>query len=662
LSFVSEQRFDTEARDKLPSSFQTAVSTARASLDAEDTREEFIDTFPALSGHILEDCTAVSLVRISQVYFSMQLSRSPHLELLYIFILHCLVLESVSVEERAQHLKHLHADLLDILTGTFFPILFQAVDVVVSSTDASADIDGHLFVALIWYLIANPSLPMSEVVGSGVYQRTETIWSKLGLPPIDLVSFASQFPNPAASLPRTLDDKPLRLLPFDNDVFNDALSSIHVEVDQNIEIPFPTQAHLEFGGGMLFTDTRHWHNPNKSILPKHLGGEDTKPKDSRQRRKALRKDQNFMKVLLRQAETLTGALGTTLEQAVIAPVGSTQNSRSSKMRPSAKVSQQVTSLTWVLIHLFRIKPPPPPAGTKGKAKPLSKKEKLLMHIANSKQATKDSSSAAWWQKEVDQMKTMNSAETTTVLKSLMRNKKSKEPAIGTEMRLYLLHLDLQRWTEDERPDSPAARDHYTVSVMRKVRDVIDFNNVTPTVSEILSSVLGVLGFSDYASAVMKSAGNSATDRPLAFTFIKLKKSKTKSVVYPFMRITEHPVIWQLRLFGEFMDRSMDSKADSRVAFAPDDWQRQVLDVIDEGSSLLVVGLSSNISISSHLCSCSVIAPTSAGKTFISYYAMERLLRTSDDGILVYVAPTKALVTQIAAEVSARFSKEMNGSR
>jgi ERCC4-related helicase len=59
---------------------------------------------------------------------------------------------------------------------------------------------------------------------------------------------------------------------------------------------------------------------------------------------------------------------------------------------------------------------------------------------------------------------------------------------------------------------------------------------------------------------------------------------------------------------------------------------QVLDAIDAQSSVVVC------------------APTSAGKTFISYYCMDRVLGGSKDGKVVFVAPTKALVNQVAAQV------------
>lgn len=96
--------------------------------------------------------------------------------------------------------------------------------------------------------------------------------------------------------------------------------------------------------------------------------------------------------------------------------------------------------------------------------------------------------------------------------------------------------------------------------------------------------------------------------------------------------------FQLNHCGPYMERSFDSAPDPRVPFHPDAWQRQVLDAIDADKSLFVV------------------APTSAGKTFISFYAMKKILQANDDDVLVYVAPTKALVNQISAEIQARFSK------
>jgi superfamily II RNA helicase len=95
---------------------------------------------------------------------------------------------------------------------------------------------------------------------------------------------------------------------------------------------------------------------------------------------------------------------------------------------------------------------------------------------------------------------------------------------------------------------------------------------------------------------------------------------------------------QLEYAAPYMDRRFDSQQDKRVPFDPDGWQVKVLDSIDANNSLLV------------------IAPTSAGKTFISFYAMKKVLEESDSGVLVYVAPTKALVNQIAAEIGARFTK------
>ncbi len=98
-----------------------------------------------------------------------------------------------------------------------------------------------------------------------------------------------------------------------------------------------------------------------------------------------------------------------------------------------------------------------------------------------------------------------------------------------------------------------------------------------------------------------------------------------------------PIRFQLRVMGPWMKRDVGAVRDPRSSHLMDDWQIRVLDAIDAYRS------------------CLVVAPTSAGKSFIALHAIQRVLE-DPEATLVYVAPTKALVNQVVAEVYSRFSK------
>lgn len=110
-------------------------------------------------------------------------------------------------------------------------------------------------------------------------------------------------------------------------------------------------------------------------------------------------------------------------------------------------------------------------------------------------------------------------------------------------------------------------------------------------------------------------------------------------------VQDREAFFQLLYMGPDMERTTGARKDDagRVNFKPDAWQIDLLDTVDANQSALVV------------------APTASGKTFICFYAMEKVLRMDNTSVAVYVAPSKALVNQVSAEVYARFSSKQYGA-
>ena len=221
-----------------------------------------------------------------------------------------------------------------------------------------------------------------------------------------------------------------------------------------------------------------------------------------------------------------------------------------------------------------------------KEKPMSSKEKLLAEIAAKKLKQKAGEDQEWWEDQLKYLSGCDLDERLRTLTALERNPRTAGGWLGDEVLLYRLHLTISKWLsqlKDQATD--IVRDHYAVAIMRILKELLESKYLTLTIHRVISTVLTVLGFESFVTP----PPDGQSDRPLCFEFAKLVRSKSGRPLYEFMHITEDPITWQLRLFGEFMDRSMGSKPDHRVSFSPDAWQREVLDCLDKNESVLVVG-------------------------------------------------------------------------
>jgi hypothetical protein len=391
------------------------------------------------------------------------------------------------------------------------------------------------------------------------------------------------------------------VLPFSNDVFDAHLSPVHLKIDRAADVVDATTS-------QIFREVAHFHATKRPVPVDPLIREEQLAKAAKQQFFARRRNQWFMAEMSTYAASLTNAVGKVLEPEIITPGATKIEKKEENAKPKAA----------------------PKGGKKGAP---SKKEAMLAKIAadrsKKEEAGAESIIQGWrltcaaLEKEPTPVARFQKAKQylTTLNTDLKRN------TLEAEVRLYLLNSLVGVWVSACRASEKQKNLHVAALIFDNLSTFSTLRKpITKTIATCLEKTYKELALPKLPIPAPQG------DRPLVFKFA-LAEAPGSSLTIPIPSND-----FQLLHCGPYFDRSIDSAPDPRVPFEPDAWQRRVLDGIDAKRSQLV------------------IAPTSAGKTFISFYAMKQVLESNDDDILVYVAPTKALVNQIAAEVQGRFSK------
>ncbi|XP_061331099.1 probable ATP-dependent RNA helicase DDX60 isoform X1 [Pezoporus flaviventris] len=210
------------------------------------------------------------------------------------------------------------------------------------------------------------------------------------------------------------------------------------------------------------------------------------------------------------------------------------------------------------------------------------------------------------------------------LEKLLKTLKSKSVKFSVEMTG--LSACLEVWKEHCRTQGNKEKDlGKAVQVMRRIHILLEKyqDMLEKPHLEKLTKCLRYLGFENLACSLSGQAGET-NDKKISNYAIEVG-----------------PARFQLQYMDYYLLREERHDPDPRVQhFIPDTWQRELLDAVDNNESAVIV------------------APTSSGKTYASYYCMEKVLKASNEGVVVYVAPTKALVNQVVGTIYSRFTKKL----
>ena len=244
----------------------------------------------------------------------------------------------------------------------------------------------------------------------------------------------------------------------------------------------------------------------------------------------------------------------------------------------------------------------------------------------------------------------NVREKLKILDSLKIAQGSNIPEMNAAFVLAKMSVHVAAWKEDmlTKADLANSREDAdfinAVAVIEKLFQIYDSYLTYLRVDQLLDSVIPALcifGFTDAAEVFINDCAERKNKTGNPFSPAQLKQLlgsiTTISHSVAKYRIKMDYTRFQMMFCGHLFLRSLDSHEDARVLFKPDKWQVDLLDAVDRNESALIC------------------APTSSGKTFICYYAMEKILRANNEDVVIYVAPNKALMNQVAADIYARFN-------
>ena len=374
------------------------------------------------------------------------------------------------------------------------------------------------------------------------------------------------------------------ILPFSNPVFDRHLASINIRVT-----PLKSS---ERSSGRIFQEVSHWHNSRRRLDLKQVH---QTPATAKDKARGLKRDQRFMAEMQSYAASLTNAAGKALEPETII----VSDAKAYKV-PITKESDDAGPSNKKIMDVK--------AQTHRKG--AGKKARLEDIAAN--KAIKDSENeeklfGAWRTVRTNLESERSLQSKYYKISAYLRDlPDSKRRILEAEVQFHLsvILFDIYR-TLRKSTDAFSSKEELfgVISLLwNTARQVAKLDSLTMTIAENLKKIVKSLKIPDPGIPIVTKDRKLACDPGLLI----LKDSK--------IAIDLDNQSFQLLHCGPFMDRNLDSAPDSRVPFQPDRWQRRVLDDLDEQKSVFVV------------------APTSAGKTFISFYAMEKILRESDDGV------------------------------